>query len=129
VRPGPGLRGGRLAPCPRSPNCVSSDDPDPSRQEAPWRIRALPGEAWAIVRAVVGRQPRTTVTADTGEYLHAECKSRLWGFTDDLELHLRPAGGVIAVRSAARLGWSDFGVNRRRVAALHAALREAGAVW
>ena len=82
-----------------------------------------------MVRAVVARQPRTTIVTDTGEYLRAECRSRLFGFVDDLELHLWPAGGVLAVRSAARLGWSDFGVNRRRVAALHAALKDAGAVW
>lgn len=63
---------------------------------------------------------------ETENYLHAECRSTLIGFVDDLELHLRPAARVIAVRSAARIGRSDFGVNRRRVETLRAVLTQRG---
>jgi uncharacterized protein (DUF1499 family) len=63
---------------------------------------------------------------ETSGYLHAECRSALLGFVDDLELHLRPSEGVIAVRSASRLGYSDFGVNRRRVEVLRASLISRG---
>jgi hypothetical protein len=38
--------------------------------------------------------------------------SAVFGFVDDLELHLRPEQNLIAVRSAGRLGRSDLGVNR-----------------
>jgi uncharacterized protein (DUF1499 family) len=58
-------------------------------------------------------------------YLHAECRSALMGFVDDLELHLRAAEGTIAVRSASRLGWSDMGVNRQRVDTLRQEFRRA----
>lgn len=44
-------------------------------------------------------------------------------FVDDLELHLRPEQNLIAVRSAARLGSSDLGVNRKRVEKLRSLLR------
>jgi uncharacterized protein (DUF1499 family) len=50
----------------------------------------------------------------------------LIGFIDDLELQLRPAVGVITVRSAARVGRSDFGINRRRVVRLRTALARRG---
>jgi uncharacterized protein (DUF1499 family) len=50
------------------------------------------------------------------------------GFVDDLELHLRPGAGIIAVRSASRTGRSDFGVNRSRVEDLRAALIKRGIV-
>ncbi len=51
-------------------------------------------------------------------YLWATFRSRVFRFVDDLELRLDEAGGVIHVRSAARLGYADFGVNRKRVVAL-----------
>jgi hypothetical protein len=42
---------------------------------------------------------------------------------DDLEFHLQPPQGIIAVRSAVRLGYYDFGVNRRWVEEIRAKLR------
>ena len=44
------------------------------------------------------------------------------GYVDDVELALDAAAGVIHVRSAARLGVRDFGVNRARVEALRSKL-------
>jgi uncharacterized protein (DUF1499 family) len=52
----------------------------------------------------------------------------VFGFIDDLELHLRSAEGLIAVRSASRLGYSDLGVNRRRIEDLRALLIKRGIV-
>jgi len=71
---------------------------------------------------------RTRITSETPEYLHAECRSALLGFIDDFELNLRPSEGVIAVRSASRVGYTDFGVNRKRVEALRAGLRKRGVI-
>jgi uncharacterized protein (DUF1499 family) len=48
------------------------------------------------------------------------------GFVDDLELELRASEQLIAVRSASRLGWSDMGVNRRRVEELRRRLEVDG---
>ena len=52
----------------------------------------------------------------------------MFRFVDDVEFHLRSAEGVIAVRSASRIGTSDFGVNRRRVERIRDRLIEAGAI-
>jgi uncharacterized protein (DUF1499 family) len=76
----------------------------------------------------VSSLPRTTIVDDSGQYLHAECRSAVFRFVDDLELHLRPDEGAIAVRSASRLGYSDFGVNRGRVETLRRKLVSAGVV-
>ena len=62
--------------------------------------------------------PRTTVVRDEGNYLHAEFRSRLLGFVDDVEFTYDAQAGVLHVRSASRLGRRDFGVNRARVEAL-----------
>jgi len=48
-------------------------------------------------------------------YIHAECKSSILGFVDDLEFLWDEKQGLFHVRSASRLGYSDFGVNRKRV--------------
>jgi len=71
--------------------------------------------------------PRTVIVTEKPGYLHAQSKSAVFGFVDDLEFYLRPGQGVIAVRSAARTGYSDFGVNRQRIEELRAALQHAGA--
>ena len=121
-----GVRDGRLAPCPASPNCVSSDAADGDHAVEPLRL-ALPAEkAWRAIREAVAALPRTAFVTETDDYLHAECQSALLGFVDDLELHLRPTEGIVAVRSASRLGHSDLGVNRKRVEGLRVTLRSRG---
>ena len=123
-----GIRDGRLAVCPASPNCVSSDATDGAHAVAPLQLIVLPQDGWRAVRTVLDSLPRTKIVSSTDDYLHAECSSAVFGFVDDLELHLRPAQNAIAVRSASRLGHSDFGVNRKRVESLRTLLKEQGAI-
>ena len=123
-----GVDASRLPPCPSSPNCVSSDAADSTHSIAVFALAIPSREAWFAVRETVESLPRTKIIAATADYLHAECTSAVFGFVDDLELHLRVAEGVIAVRSAARLGYSDLGVNRRRIEDLRALLIKQGIV-
>ena len=81
-----------------------------------------------MIRRAVADFPRTKVINETDDYLHAECSSAFFGFVDDLELHLLRSQRLIAVRSASRLGYSDFGVNRRRVENLRAELIKRGVI-
>ena len=62
--------------------------------------------------------PRATVDEVGEAHLKARFRSRLFRFTDDLELAVDATAGVIHVRSASRVGRSDFGVNRSRVEAI-----------
>jgi len=123
-----GVHGSVLAPCPSSPNCVSSDAKDSPHQVPALQLALLAADAWRLVRAAVAGLPRTVAITETPDYLHAECSSAIFGFVDDLELHLRMAQGSIAVRSASRLGYGDMGVNRRRVENLHDLLVQQGVV-
>jgi uncharacterized protein (DUF1499 family) len=123
-----GVSDGQLAPCSSAPNCVSSDAADADHAIAPLRLAKPSAEAWRIARDAVSALPRTHVLSDRDGYLHAECRSAVFGFVDDLELHLRDGEGIIAVRSASRIGYSDLGVNRRRVEKLRSLLVEKGAV-
>ncbi len=109
------IPGQRLAPCPSSPNCISSRDGD-----APaWLLNVSAATAWPRIVAAVSSLARTAVVAEDGYYLHAESRSRLFGFIDDLELGIDEQNGALHFRSASRLGYSDLGVNQRRLDALY----------
>ncbi|CAB5079290.1 hypothetical protein D3OALGA1CA_2369 [Olavius algarvensis associated proteobacterium Delta 3] len=117
-----GIHDGKLAPCPERQNCVSSDAADEGHYVAPLQIAADPEQTWEALNDLLAERPRTTIVTTTGEYLHVVEKSRFFGFIDDLEFHLRPEEEIIAVRSASRKGYSDLGVNRRRVEEIRAEL-------
>ena len=123
-----GVSNGLLAPCPETPNCVSSDASDPEHHVDGFPLTGSSGVDMRALREALESLPRTTVVEETNDYLRAECRSAVFRFIDDLELHVRVADQVVAVRSASRLGRSDLGVNRRRVERLRAALRERGLV-
>ena len=71
--------------------------------------------AWQRLKSAVLAEKRITLVAEQGTYLHAEIRSLLFRFVDDVEFSLDSNAGLIHVRSASRVGYSDFGVNRKRV--------------
>jgi uncharacterized protein (DUF1499 family) len=122
-----GVRDGRLAPCPSSPNCVSSQAADDVHRIAPLPFHGAGGAAIGGLAAIVRSLPRASVVAATENYLHVEFKSAVFRFVDDVEFLLDEPAGVIQVRSASRVGSSDLGVNRRRIEAIRARWGEAPA--
>ena len=115
-----GVIGGRLSPCRRTPNCVSSQA-DPADKEHYVAPIPFKGDAIAAVRKAVESMPRARVISADSHYLYAEFRSALLGYVDDVEFHYD--GSVIHVRSASRLGRRDFGVNRARVEELRKRIR------
>ncbi|TAK82945.1 MAG: DUF1499 domain-containing protein [Betaproteobacteria bacterium] len=109
-----GVRGGQLAPCKRSPNCVSSQA-NPSDVE--HCIAPLRGSMEAI-RKVLHGMKRVRVIAEEENYVYAEFRTPLMRYVDDVEFYFD--GTVIQVRSCSRLGRRDFGANRKRVERLRA---------
>ena len=113
-----GLREGRLASCPDSPNCVSSLATEAGHAIAPFALDRSVGAAKEELRQAIARLPRTRLITDQENYLHFEFRSLLFRFVDDVEFHMDETTKTIHVRSASRVGHSDFGVNRRRVEAI-----------
>lgn len=112
---------GKLAPCPDTPNCVNSQAAG-SSAIAPLAYCGDAQLAWARLHAVLSRWPRIRIVAYADGYLRAEARSRVFGFVDDVEFVLDLDAEVIHVRSASRVGYSDFGVNRRRIEKLRGVL-------
>lgn len=116
-----GVRDGLLAPCPPKPNCVSSQAADDEHRVAPLPFKGSAADALAKLARVIAAQPGATVVAQRDGYLYATFQTPLMGFVDDVEFVADPARSVIDVRSASRLGYRDFGVNRKRIEALRTA--------
>ena len=118
----PGLVNERLSLCGKKPNSVCSEnDPDTEHYVAPIPAN---GRGLAQLAAVI-ESMGGTVTVQGQSYLASEFSSGLFGFVDDLELRLEQDAGLIQVRSASRVGYSDLGANRKRVNRLRELL-EAG---
>jgi uncharacterized protein (DUF1499 family) len=111
---------GILAPCPSSPNCVSSLDPKPARRVAPILFTGDSASGWSRLHKVIAEMKGARIAKKESGYLHAEFRSASFGFVDDVEFRMDEAAGRIDVRSASRTGYYDFGVNRRRVEAIRA---------
>ncbi len=110
-----GIADGRLEPCPPKRNCVSSDDTNSRYRIDPLPFGGSAENAWLRIAKLLEAMPRTSIVEQTSEYIRAEVRIPVFGFVDDLELHLRPDEKQIAVRSASRAGEWDLGINRRRV--------------
>jgi uncharacterized protein (DUF1499 family) len=105
----------RITPCPKTPNCVSSLAPPGPQHLDPIPFKGAREAARQRLFSVLRGMERTKIVEETEDYIHAECRSRLFHFVDDVEMVLDDKTKLIHFRSASRLGRSDFGVNRKRM--------------
>ena len=112
-----GINNGKLAACLSTPNCVSSQAPENDVEHSiqPIQVGGKTSEIISDLKMVIQSLPRTKIVTKTKNYMYVEFSSKLMGFVDDVEFYLDDTSKVIQVRSASRLGESDFGVNRQRI--------------
>jgi uncharacterized protein (DUF1499 family) len=110
-----GVHDGKLAPCPESPNCVTTIATDKTHAIEPLSYTGTVDEAKRKLIGVINSQPRTRIIADKDDYLDVEFTSFLWRFVDDVEFVFNDSTKTIQFRSASRLGYGDMGVNRNRM--------------
>lgn len=113
-----GIHDKQLTDCPNSPNCVSSQTQEKDHSIDPLGYQGEKKIAFIKLKKVIASLEGMTLVTQSHNYLHVECKSVFMGFVDDLEFYFPddpPNEKTIQVRSASRLGYSDFGVNRKRV--------------
>jgi len=118
-----GVRNGRLAPCPGTPNCVSSTAGAPQHRLRPLSFCGDQPSTVSRLREVLHRMPGVRLVSVTDQYIHAQFRTPVFRFVDDAEFLLDPATARIHVRSAARIGYSDFGLNRRRIESIRGNLQ------
>jgi uncharacterized protein (DUF1499 family) len=111
---------GRLASCPTSPNCVSTqaDPGDAEHYMPPVPFTGPVDVAQSRLLQLIRETPRSEIVTDQPGYVHATFRSPRMGFVDDAEFLFDAEAGLLHFRSAARLGHSDNGVNRERMESL-----------
>jgi uncharacterized protein (DUF1499 family) len=118
----------KLPPCPNSPNCVSSQATDKDHFIEPFKIVGAINSASTALRTALVSQKRTIITEETENTLHAEATSLIFRFVDDVDVILDTEARLFHIRSASRIGYGDFGVNRKRVEELRSQLKAAGVI-
>ncbi|MEW6204515.1 MAG: DUF1499 domain-containing protein [Pseudomonadota bacterium] len=111
-----GLSNGQLAPCPDKPNCVSSESsPSDDHSIAAFPITPGMGEEPLLKVKEVIELLGGDVNFSNEQYLASTFTSDLFGFVDDVEFRVDQGSGLLHVRSASRVGYSDMDANRKRV--------------
>lgn len=119
--PQTGVRNGQFLPCPTSPNCVSSMTTDVQKFVEPIGYAGLTREAAREKLTAILESEKSCRIVEAKEledgsyYIHAEFRSKFFRFVDDAEFLFPENENVIHVKSASRVGYSDMGVNRKRM--------------
>jgi len=124
-----GLRDGRFKPPSNTPNSVSSQAalwPDNAQREgaaiAPLALRGDGPATIALLAQIIEDMESAQIVERRPDYLYVQFTTRLMRFVDDAEFWFDPVNSVVQVRSAARVGRKDFGVNRARIEGLRSRL-------
>ena len=105
-----------LAPCPSTPNCISSTSPGET-------LLLLKGsDPLKTIEIFFKENYRTKVIRKDENYLHLVVSTPLFRFKDDLEFLVKKQG--VEFRSASRVGYSDLGKNKERIDHLRKFLEE-----
>ena len=105
----------KLETCPRTPNCVSSFDTDRGHYITPFKYEGPRKEAQYRLLRVLHSFKWIRVVEFDENYIHAEFISPIMRFVDDAEFYFAEDDNIIHLKSASRIGFSDLGVNRRRL--------------
>jgi uncharacterized protein (DUF1499 family) len=110
-----GITDGKLSPCQGSANCVSSQSSDKIHFIEPVRYEGTLQKAMGRLIDVIQGMKRCRIVTMEDHYIHAEFTSAFFRFVDDVEFYIDSEAKIIHMRSASRIGHSDFGVNRQRM--------------
>ena len=109
------------SPCGDKPNCVSTQDKRAEYNLTPFTLTNSANID--AIEQIALELPGAKTAVKEGNYIRVECTSKIMRFVDDLELKVE--GDQLIVRSDSRVGYSDFGVNRKRAEQLRSLLMNA----
>jgi len=110
-----GLKNQLLSPCPRTPNCVSSQENNSQHRIMPIKFEGSLELAKDKLYQVINSMRGTRIITQDVLYWQVEFTTQVLRFIDDVEFYFDGSQSLIHVRSASRRGYWDLGVNRRRV--------------
>ena len=113
-----GANSGQLMPCPSKPNCVSSYATDKQHFIEPINFTGTRQDAQDRLLGILKALKQTKIIVVQENYIRVEFISKIFQFIDDVEFYFPSTNRdqiSINVRSASRVGYSDFGVNQKRI--------------
>jgi len=110
-----GIVDGKLHPCPKSPNCVSTQAIDENQKIEPIKYSGSLEDAKGKILNIINSLKRSKIITDEENYIHIEFRTATFRFVDDVEFLFDDKEKIIHFRSRARMGYSDMGVNRKRM--------------
>jgi uncharacterized protein (DUF1499 family) len=122
-----GIENGLLMRCPNTPNCVNSQATDEKHFIQPIEFTGTRQAAQGAILKLLETSKRTRIIVAEEDYIRAEFTSMIFRFVDDVEFYLplsEKEETIIHVRSASRIGYSDFGVNRKRIENIRGQLKQ-----
>jgi len=104
--------------CPKTPNCVNSQAKNEEHLIQPILLIGKPKDAQTRLLKILNEWKHAKIVVTQEYYIRAEFVSKIFRFVDDVEFYFPETKGeetTIHVRSASRIGRSDFGANRKRI--------------
>lgn len=122
--PNLGVRDGKLKPLGSKPNDVSSQTDNLAKKVEPLEFKESQEATLLALKSAINAIGGVEFKEEREDYLYVVFSSRFMKFRDDVEFWLDTDNQVVHSRSAARAGYSDMGVNRKRYDKLAAFYKE-----
>lgn len=116
-----GLTDHQFAPCSKKPNCVCSQAPVSDKQHymEAWPLEEISSDKKALKQAITDFG-NTKFIVEDATYWHVTFTTGWMKYIDDVEFFFDLDHSTIHFKSASRVGYSDMGVNRKRMTRLKA---------
>lgn len=111
-----GLVQGKLTRCPDKPNCMCTEYVTDSTHYISPLVFSETSHSKALSRLKNSvRELGGSIQEESENYLAATFTSSIFRFVDDLEFRVDTEHEIIHIRSASRAGYSDGGINQKRI--------------
>lgn len=109
-----GIKNGKLAEMPRSPNAVSSQTNITEKHVDPFKFNGNLQNTKKIIIKIIKETSNAKIITQNQNYIHVVYTTKIMKFKDDVEFYFDNKAKLVHFRSASRVGYSDMGLNRKR---------------
>ncbi|ASI36665.1 MULTISPECIES: DUF1499 domain-containing protein [unclassified Exiguobacterium] len=110
-----GVSNGALSLLNGKPNAVSTQTDQQALKMDPLPFKGTMKDSKFQVMRILQSLDRVKIVKETPDYIHAVFSSKFFHFKDDVEFYFDQSTHLVHFRSASRVGYSDWGVNRKRM--------------
>ncbi len=119
-----------LTPCSNKPNCVSSEHKNLNRKMLPVSYEGMTLEqAKSCLLEVLHSMPRIDIKQDNHHFMQVEYRTQVFEFFHDAEFYFNEKSKKLQFRSSTRIGFADFGSNKRWLQSVIARFLQKAAVY